>query len=76
MPRDSAAAHEKENRCAATFSCPRRLYSTDQMLQLIRRASNIPGQLMNDVDDPLGLADLHEFVDKVLVGLQCAQEIR
>jgi hypothetical protein len=31
---------------------------------------------VNDVDDLLRLADLHQFLDEILVGLQRAQQLR
>src|SRR5208282_2781195 len=70
----NSTAHGDINR--ASISRPRRLDPADQALQLVGGAADIAGQLVNDIDDLLRLADLHQFFDEILVGLQRAQQLR
>jgi len=46
-----------------------------ELLQLVGGVADAVGELVDDVERALVLADLQELVDEVLAGLQLAQEI-
>src|SRR5258708_3674809 len=53
----------------------RGLDGAEQLLELVRGVADAVGELVNDVERALVLADLQQLVDEILAGLQLAQEI-
>src|SRR3977135_3620390 len=57
-------------------SGPGRLDRAEELLQLVGGIANAVGELVDDLERALLLADLQELVDEILAGLQPAQELR
>src|SRR5215469_5485210 len=60
-------------RLSATLR-PRRLDTPDQLVELRRSIADIVGQPADDFERLLGLSDLQEFADEILVVLQGVQQ--
>src|SRR5271169_2506620 len=52
----------------------RRLDASDQLVELRRGVADVPGEAADDVERLLGLPDLDQFADEILVGLQRLQQ--
>src|SRR3981189_2038172 len=53
----------------------RRLDGAEELLELVGGVADAVGELVDDVERTLVLADLQQFVDEILAGLQLAQEL-
>src|SRR5262249_49768824 len=71
----SARAESAPAAASRRTSRSRRLERAEQLLELVGCVADAVGELVDDVERTLVLADLQQLVDEVLAGLQLAQQV-